>query len=517
MIARKEWRKADFQLIELLHKGYASLVYKAVSKHGLGSVALKVYNMDKLEELQRYQVYREIRIHSQVQHTNLIRLLLAFQEGNEVVLVQELAEGGDLFELLREHPCGEEINSGGVRLPEGQAVDLVIHPLLRALHNLHTRGIMHRDIKTENIVFKNGVMKLADFGLAINMREESPVTRAGTLDYMAPEVVRCPRKTHPMENKDDHGLHYGPGADVWAVGVLSFELITGCVPFSGSNSKESVGGILSRNPSFPSHVSESARSFILQALMKHPRDRASVLELLHHPWVQSLQHRASLSRKSSLLSTSLKTSPSSTLGDSPFSSGISNSFNERNSPDYKPPAMFTTSSHSPLDDTGLPSSLSNAASSGAIVCSDTDGLDGRHPSPVLLQGSRDQGTPTKSEGSTLADVKPCPLLLLSHTRSSSIESSSLLAVSGDDTNPDKFSSKKKCMRQLPTSFSMFLAEGTASEGSSVAVSQSRLQSSNIIGRTPREIAEMISQLVLRRLSSSKLTLTSRAGSMASDS
>jgi aurora kinase len=51
--------------------------------------------------------------------------------------------------------------------------------------------------------------------------------------WQAPEVVRCPRKAHPLENKEVAGLQYGPSADVWAVGVLAFELITGYVPFAG--------------------------------------------------------------------------------------------------------------------------------------------------------------------------------------------------------------------------------------------------------------------------------------------
>lgn len=77
------------------------------------------------------------------------------------------------------------------------------------------QGVIHRDLKPENILISaTGELKLADFGLAINVREERPVTRAGTLDYMAPEIIVCPDKKRPQENKDSvngYGAKVGVG------------------------------------------------------------------------------------------------------------------------------------------------------------------------------------------------------------------------------------------------------------------------------------------------------------------
>ncbi|KAI8467840.1 MAG: kinase-like domain-containing protein, partial [Monoraphidium minutum] len=192
-------------------------------------------------------------------------------------MVQEFVDGGDLFSLLQKY---------GGRLHERAAVSLVLEPFLRVLQYLHTRGIVHRDIKPENILFTAGmVLKLADFGLAIDLRQERAVTRAGTLDYMAPEVLDCPYKNKPDENKEKEHLHYGGTVDSWAVGVLAFELLVGAPPFHEPTRGAVEARIRSAAPEFPRTLTEDARGFISGALTKDPRVRPTVLQLLQHPWV----------------------------------------------------------------------------------------------------------------------------------------------------------------------------------------------------------------------------------------
>ena len=155
-------------------------VYKGICKRSRETVVLKSYTLSSICELYQHQIYREVRLHAGLQHENVVKLYAAFKEGDRVVMVQEYADGGDLFSLLQKY---------GGRLGEKAAVQMVLEPFLRVLQYLHTRSIVHRDIKPENILFaKEGGMtlKLADFGLAIDLREERAVTRAGTLDYMAP-------------------------------------------------------------------------------------------------------------------------------------------------------------------------------------------------------------------------------------------------------------------------------------------------------------------------------------------
>ena len=138
---------------------------------------------------------REVRIHAALAHPHVIALYAAFEDADHVYLAQEFADGGDLYEELK--------RSGGA-MAEARVAACVVAPCLAAVHYLHFLGIVHRDIKPENILLAaptpgagpvtggpasgGRVVKLADFGLSISRRHERPVTRAGTLDYMAPEA-----------------------------------------------------------------------------------------------------------------------------------------------------------------------------------------------------------------------------------------------------------------------------------------------------------------------------------------
>jgi aurora kinase, other len=106
----------------------------------------------------------------------------AFEDEDHVVLVIEYAAKGDLFDLLK--------NTGG-RMRESDVAKRVLCPFMAGLSYLHSMRIIHRDIKLENTLFgADGTPKIADFGLSVDASMEQPVTRLGTLDYMAPGVLR---------------------------------------------------------------------------------------------------------------------------------------------------------------------------------------------------------------------------------------------------------------------------------------------------------------------------------------
>ncbi|KAK9842974.1 hypothetical protein WJX74_005089 [Apatococcus lobatus] len=133
----------------------------------------------------------------------------------------------------------------------------IVQPLLETLSYTHSCGILHRDIKVENLFLTQaGELKLGDFGLALNVALERPTARVGTLDYMSPEVLSIPTPEECMAR----GLSpqdvpvYDEKVDIWAVGILAYELLTGRPPF--------------------------------EALHKDPKDRPNAAQLLQHPWFQ---------------------------------------------------------------------------------------------------------------------------------------------------------------------------------------------------------------------------------------
>lgn len=335
-MARDEFQLLrDFALIKEIGSGTSSCVWQAMCTRSFKSVAIKMYNKMLLTILNKRQVEREIAIHSSIQHANIVDFYAAFEDEQRIYLVLEFAAGGDLFDITK---------LKGGRLAESEVALLVIKPYLEALSYLHSNGIIHRDIKPENTVFTNDkVLKITDFGLAINQREERPVTRLGTLDYMAPEVIQCPDKHHPSDNKHRIDLIYGERVDAWAMGILAYELVVGRSPFGMSDRESTIYAITSSRPSFPAWTSQGVQSFVLMALEKSPATRAPILRLMQHPWIVSFVDMAQQPNPQKHQLAALVHNPA-LARNSPVSSG---SFSARSSPKLQQLFQtFNTPSHS---------------------------------------------------------------------------------------------------------------------------------------------------------------------------
>ncbi|GIL88460.1 hypothetical protein Vretifemale_16432 [Volvox reticuliferus] len=278
-ISQWQWSICDFEVTRNIHKGYSGRVYKASCTFSGNDVVLKVYNLSRLSKFLQNQVLRELDIHSRLRHPGIVHLLAAFREGNNLVMVQEYIRGGSLDRIRRKL---------GGRMTEFQAMHLVLIPLLRVLIHLHERGIVHRDIKPDNLLFtENWQLKLCDFGVSICLREERAVTRNGTHEYFAPEVNRCPQKNLPEDNKDNLELSYTPAVDVWSLGALMYELLVGFTPFPGGPPPQKVGarGSAGAALAFPAGISQAARAFVRDCLQLDPADRPTGQQLLEHAWV----------------------------------------------------------------------------------------------------------------------------------------------------------------------------------------------------------------------------------------
>lgn len=111
---------------------------------------------------------------------------------------------------------------------------------------------------------------------------------------MAPEVLRCPFKSRPEENKDNERLHYGARVDAWAVGVLTYELLVGFPPFFDQSRTGTEERIVTKSPEYPTTLSEEAKAYIARALHKNAAERPTILEMLQHPWVDQYRARRSM-------------------------------------------------------------------------------------------------------------------------------------------------------------------------------------------------------------------------------
>ncbi|CAI5509741.1 unnamed protein product [Closterium sp. Naga37s-1] len=228
----RRWSLDDFEVIRPLGRGKFGTVFMARDRESGRAVALKAVSKREVrEEGLQEQLRREIEIHAHLRHPHVLRLYGYFYDQAFVYLVLELATGGELYHQLRTR----------TRLQEGQAAKHVAG-VARALQYVHARGVVHRDIKPENLLLSDkGEVKLADFGWSTRASDSSTCTTVcGTLDYLPPEMVE--------------GEQHGREVDVWALGVLLYELLVGCPPFEAPTQTDTYRRIVEVDVRFPLHV-----------------------------------------------------------------------------------------------------------------------------------------------------------------------------------------------------------------------------------------------------------------------
>ncbi|MDF1663385.1 MAG: protein kinase [Planctomycetota bacterium] len=207
---------AGYTIVEEIARGGMGAVYRA-QRPGEGMVALKVMLAgENVEERQLTRFQREIEAHKELDHPHIIKLLDSGQEGKRLYYTMELVEGGSLASVI--HNPDYEIQD------KVELLSLVA----RAVGFAHGHGLFHRDLKPDNILLtKDGEPKITDFGLAKSLLTKSDLTKTGstvgTPGYMAPEQVRGETKTTDQR------------CDVWALGVILYQLISGEMPFKGVN------------------------------------------------------------------------------------------------------------------------------------------------------------------------------------------------------------------------------------------------------------------------------------------
>ncbi|XP_010035305.2 CDPK-related kinase 4 isoform X1 [Eucalyptus grandis] len=274
---------ARFELGKEVGRGHFGHTCWAKGKKGElkgQNVAVKIISKAKMTSaISIEDVRREVKILKGLAgHKHLIRFHDAFEDNNNVYIVMELCEGGELL---------DRILSRGGRYREGEAKDIVIQ-ILSVVAYFHLQGVVHRDLKPENFLFstrdEDAPMKIIDFGLSDFIGPGQRLSDVvGSAYYVAPEVLH---RSYSLE------------ADMWSIGVITYILLCGSRPFWARTESGIFRSVLRADPNFHDSpwptVSAEARDFVKRLLNKDYRKRMTAAQALTHPWIRDEKHAVPL-------------------------------------------------------------------------------------------------------------------------------------------------------------------------------------------------------------------------------
>ncbi|KAI8019232.1 CDPK-related protein kinase [Camellia lanceoleosa] len=265
-----------YELGEEVGRGHFGYTCKAKFKKGElkgQEVAVKVIQKVKMTTAIAIEdVRREVKIlRALTGHNNLVQFYDAFEDHENVYIVMELCEGGELL---------DRILSRGGKYTEDDA-KVVLIQILNVVSFCHLQGVVHRDLKPENFLFtskdENSQLKAIDFGLSDFVKPDERLNDiVGSAYYVAPEVLH---------------RSYSTEADVWSIGVIAYILLCGSRPFWARTESGIFRAVLKADPSFdeppwPS-LSSEAKDFVKRLLCKDPRKRMTAARALSHPWIRN--------------------------------------------------------------------------------------------------------------------------------------------------------------------------------------------------------------------------------------
>jgi len=249
---------AEYELLGELGRGGMGVVYKARHRRLNRLVALKMIRGAYADEIQIARFKIEAEAVATLRHPNILQIYDIGEFNGSPYVALELLEGGSLTERMR-----------GKLVPPKQVAEWMV-ALVLAMDAAHRAGIVHRDLKPANILFSaDGVPKITDFGLAKRLEADEGQTHTGqvmgTPSYMAPEQARGDTKSA------------GPPADIYSLGAILYEMLTGRPPFKGISAMETVKQVIEIEPISPSRVQyrvpRDLETICLKCLQKEPRKR----------------------------------------------------------------------------------------------------------------------------------------------------------------------------------------------------------------------------------------------------
>lgn len=254
--------------------------------------------LDDLNKRLIRDLRNEIKIMSELDHPNILRIQEWFETENQIYVILDLCTGGDLL---------TRIEKSFSTFSESKICSYV-RMMLSAIKYCHDHQVVHRDIKLENFVFENesseSPLKLIDFGFSRHFRKSELMSRSvGTCYYVAPEVV-----DGEYDNK----------CDIWSLGVVTYVLFTGCPPFNGVDTQEIIYKAkyieIDYKARYFAQYSQEAQDFIQKCLLKDRNLRISATEAQKHPWFAKFVHTNSSSSTTSTSTSSSTSLPFESIG-----------------------------------------------------------------------------------------------------------------------------------------------------------------------------------------------------------
>ena len=253
-----------------LGKGSSCSVIYGTNIKTKQNVSIKIINKTNLYYKKLELVMNELYILKICQHPHIIKLYDFFENSTNIYIVTEYCKNGTLHHFFNNNKLQENL------------VKEIIYKLLLSIKFIHSLGIIHRDIKHDNILFFNNLkinIGLIDFGLSKILGPNEKIKDVcGTIGFTAPEIL----KNHP----------YSKSVDLWSAGVVTYYLLCGRLPYNGNREeiiRETIEDPIPFIDSIWKYISSEAKDFVKRLLEKNPEKRSNIEQILEHSWVKNLK------------------------------------------------------------------------------------------------------------------------------------------------------------------------------------------------------------------------------------
>ena len=263
----------SYEMKDIIGQGRYGTIRVGYHKIKKRFVAIKIINKKSISKTDMENIRNQIDILKMATDEFVLKLLDIIENESYLYIMTELCKGGDLYSYL---------NQRSFKIPEAKAAKL-IYKLAKSVSFLHTLGIIHRDLKPENILMTDmsdeADIRISDFCICKRLEpNETTKEIVGTLGYMAPEVLM--------------GKEYNYSADVWAIGVITYLLLTGYLPFDDEQEdKEVIRKTLFESIPFYNdswkNISSKAKEFVKKILKKDKEERITIEGILRDPWFEN--------------------------------------------------------------------------------------------------------------------------------------------------------------------------------------------------------------------------------------